>query len=156
MSNDEISFEDLTASLRRWAGNESLHVRAAVELLIWDEGWLRRSGFRKACIRRDRHEDFNWIRWGDARAFCDSGPRASASELAVLNLAVTLGGDELGVVGFGHAHKRAAAQAFATACGERLAPAEIRHNHPDFIPGDPATCKRCALEAGKGTGNDAR
>jgi hypothetical protein len=156
MSNDEISFEDLAAGLRGWARGRTAHEQAAVELLIWHETWLRRPDFKGACITQKAPRLVARIDWYEAREFIDWGYArrgeqpvpASSSQRRVLDLAVALGEDRFGLGGLGYAHKRAVAQAFAAACGERLGPAEVRHDHPDFIPGDPATCQRCALEAG--------
>jgi hypothetical protein len=156
MSNDEISFADLAAGLRGWARGRTAHEQAAAELLIWHETWLRRPDFKGAAITQRAAGLAARIDWEDAREFVDNGffalgepvLPASSSQRRVLDLAVALGEDRFGLVGLGHAHKRAAAQAFAVACGERLGPAEVRHDHPGFIPGDPATCPRCALEAG--------
>ena len=49
------------------------HVRAAVELLIEHEIWIRRADFRRACIDAARREA--WIDWRKAREFVDSGSR---------------------------------------------------------------------------------
>jgi hypothetical protein len=106
--------DDLTEGLRAWTASHDPHVRAAVELLIWHEFWLRRQDFRKACMTVD--EDV-WIRWREARAFVDSGPRASTSELAVLDLAVALGENRYRLSSMGSAHSRAIADAVAVACG---------------------------------------
>jgi hypothetical protein len=156
MNSNEISFEDLAAGLRAWAKDDQINT-AAVELLIWHETFLRRADFIGACVDlpdpddEDEVDDGPWarIRWTDAQAFAGSSPRASTTELAVLQLAVAIGSNQFRLSGLGHAHKRASAQAFASACGLRLEPPvpEAGHSHPDFIPGDPATCHRCALEA---------
>ena len=145
MSSADVSFENLAKDLRGWVRDSTRHEQAAVELLIWHETWLRRADFQRACIER-RGPVINWRK---AREFAGQGTRASTSELAVLRVAVALGEDEFRLSGFGVAHKRAVAEAFAAACGERLEPPipEAGHSHPDFIPGDPATCHRCALEA---------
>lgn len=65
---------------------------------------------------------------------------------------MALAEDQFGLAGFGHAHLRAAAQAFAAAAGLQLEPAipEASHNHPSIIPGDPATCAACVFSAGDG------
>jgi hypothetical protein len=149
MSNGKISFEDLAAGLRRFAATHDANVRAAVELLIWHEAWLRRPDFTRACIRYDGGTPY--IKWLEVRRLTEDPPvGASSSQLTVLRLAVALARDDFRLSGLGHAHRRAVAQAFAEACGLRLEPAipEAGHNHPDFIPGDPATCNACALAAG--------
>lgn len=43
-------FDTLVTGLRSWSANRDQHVRAAVELLIWHETWLRRLDFQEACI----------------------------------------------------------------------------------------------------------
>jgi len=154
----DISFEDLAAGLRGWGRGGTAHEQAAVELLIWHESWLRRPDFRDECITQLAPGLIARINWEEAREFVDRGFTrpgdrplpASSSQRRVLDLAVAIGENQFGLSGLGHAHKRAVAQAFAAACGLRLEPQipEIGHNHPDFIPGDPATCRRCALEAG--------
>lgn len=153
----EISFEDLAAGLRGWARGGTAHEQAAVELLIWHETWLRRPDFKGACITQLAAGLVARIDWYEAREFIDRyyaqrGQQplpASTSERAVLDLAVALGEDQFRLSALGHAHKRAAAQAFAAAAGLRLEPPvpEAGHNHPDFVPGDPATCQACAREA---------
>ena len=108
----------LTACLRKWTSGHDAHVRAAVELLIWhgDGGyWLRRPDFIRACVRKNAGEA--WITWHDARAFCDSSPRGSSSELAILDLAVALGEDRFRLGIMGHAHLRSIALAMWAACG---------------------------------------
>ena len=37
------------------ANDRDPHVRAAVELLIWRETWLRRKDFTDSAVRTDRH-----------------------------------------------------------------------------------------------------
>jgi hypothetical protein len=149
MSSAEISFEDLVTGLRRGTATHDANVRAAVELLIWHEYWLRRSDFRRAYIRHV--SGTSYIKWREAQDLAENPPaRASSSQLTVLRVAVAIGNDDFRLSGLGHAHRRAVAQAFAEACGVRLEPAvrEVGHSHPVFIPGDPASCRRCALEAG--------
>jgi hypothetical protein len=155
----EIGPEDLAKGLRGWARGRTDHERAAVELLIWHETWLRRPDFKGACITQYAPGLIARINWEEAREFIDRGYRrkgqdrplpAASSELRILDFAVTLGEDQFALGGFGRAHKRAVAQAFASAAGLGLEPPvpEEGHSHPDFIPGDPATCHRCALDAG--------
>lgn len=108
-----MDHDELVAGLRKWAAAKGDADKAAVELLAWHGFWLRRADFRKAAIRRVSGDVI--IRWGDALAFAAIGPRCSSSERAVLRLAVMIGGDELGLSGFGHAHRRAVVRAFATA-----------------------------------------
>ena len=110
--------EALVAGLRVWTKDHDPHVRAAVELLIWHGGggyWLRRADFTTACVRRDRREA--WIDWAGAREFVSAGPRASSSEMAILDLAVALGEDRYRLGIMGHAHSRSIASAVTAACG---------------------------------------
>lgn len=140
--------DTLAARLTVGVAHQDDHRRAAIGLLTWHGYWIRRCDFVKACVRED--DGAAYIRWESARAFAFGNPQASSSELAVLDLVVSLGTDRYKLSGFGHAHLRAVAEAFATACGQRLEPTEAAsgpaHNHPDFIPCDPA-CRRYALDA---------
>lgn len=112
-------FEDLASALRRWTAGHDSHVRAAVELLIWHEHWLRRADFAKACVHDDRAVDGSmWISWREARGFFESQPRGSSSELAILDLAVALGENRYRLSIMGAAHSKAIAQAVASAVGE--------------------------------------
>lgn len=117
----DAAAEELTAALRAWARDRDTW-RAAVELLIWHDGWLRRQDFRQACIGSGR--GYTCIRWDDARAFADrvsagglDAPEASTSEAAILDLAVALGEDRFRLGNMGHAHRRAAVTAVAQAVG---------------------------------------
>jgi hypothetical protein len=140
-------FDELCTGLRAWAAGSDSN-EAAVELLIWHASWLRRADFTSRCVCSGANGE-SWILWTGAADFAESGPRASSSELAILNLAVALGEDRFGLSGFGRVHKRKAAEAFARACGWRLEGdiPEQGHSHPDFIPGTPETCEACAREA---------
>jgi len=82
-------FDTLVRLLRCWTHNHDPHVRAAVELLIEHETWMRRAGFQRACIEKGAREA--WINWRKAREFVDAGATASTSEMAVLDLAVAIG-----------------------------------------------------------------
>jgi hypothetical protein len=67
----------------------------------------------------------------------------------LLDFAVALGENMFGLPGMGAVHRWHMAAAFAKACGctlEGPVP-EADHSHPDFIPGDPATCQACARDA---------
>ncbi len=59
------------------------------------------------------------IGWADAAAFLATGPRASSTELAILQLAIALGSDHYRLAGMGHAHRAAVLRAFTTAVGTR-------------------------------------
>jgi hypothetical protein len=108
-------FDAIVTGLRAWTKDHDPHVNAAVGLLIWHEHWLRRESFRRACVVRDDHDC--WIRWDDAREFCESRPRGSTSELAILDLAVALGENRYRLSSMGSAHSRAIADFVAQACG---------------------------------------
>jgi hypothetical protein len=108
----------LTAALRAWTRHHDPHVRAAVELLIEHDLWLRRADFTRACVRRDRREA--WIDWRAARAFVDAGSVASTSEMAVLDLAVALGENRYRLSIMGAANSRSIATAVARAVGVTL------------------------------------
>lgn len=109
-------FNTLVGALRRWTHNHDPHVRAAVELLIEHETWIRRADFQRACVERDSHEA--WINWRKAREFVDSGSVASTSEMAVLDLAVALGENRYRFSIMGPANSRMIVQAVARALGE--------------------------------------
>ena len=109
-------FDTTVRALRRWTHNHDLHVRAAVELVIEHDFWLRRPDFLRACVHRDGGQA--WIDWQAARAFTDAGPGASTSQLAILDLAVALGENRYRLSIMGAANSRAIAQAVACAVGE--------------------------------------
>ena len=109
-------FDTLARALRRWTHSHDLHVRAAVELLIEHETWIRRGDFQRTCVDQDSREA--WINWRKAREFADSGPRASTSEMAVLDLAVALGENRYKFSIMGPANSRMIAAAVARAVGE--------------------------------------
>lgn len=123
-------FDTLAAGLRRWTRDNDPHVRAAVELLIWHETWIRRADFANAAVYWDgsrgtgKTRGVAWIKWSDAREFADSGPRASTSEIAVLDLAVAIGENRYKLSQMGHAHARAIVTAFARALDVDLAALE--------------------------------
>jgi hypothetical protein len=109
-------FGTTVAALRRWTHNHDPHVRAAVELLIEHETWIRRADFRRAAIEGGTREA--WINWQKAREFADAGPRASTSEMAVLDLAVAIGENRYRFSVMGSACSPMIAQAVARALGE--------------------------------------
>ena len=114
----ELSFGQLTAGLRGWSRHHDHHVRAAVELLIWHEHWLRRPDFTRAAVGRGS-DGTVYIDWAPAARFAGTAAatRASTSERAILDLAIALGTDiyRLGIMGT--AHCAAIAQAVAAAVG---------------------------------------
>jgi len=109
------STEALIAGLRHWTRSHDPHVRAAVDLLIWHEFWLRRQDFVRACTKRSGPDTY--IDWDAAREFVDAGTRASTSEHAILDLAVALGENRYRLSIMGSAHSRAIADAVAQAVG---------------------------------------
>jgi len=113
--------EQIIAGLRAWTKDHDLHVKAAVELLIW-RGWLRRGDFVRACVQGVSSERERWINWRSARHFADKCARGSTSEMAILDLAVELGRDRFRFNIMGDAHSKAVAAAVAMAVGEPYDP----------------------------------
>ncbi len=109
------NLDALVAGLRAWTRDHDDHVRAAVELLIEHEFWLRRPDFTHACIFQARREAY--VNWVAARAFVDARPGASTSELAILDLAVALGENRYRLSIMGAANSRWIATAVARAVG---------------------------------------
>ena len=107
--------DPIVTGLRAWTRHHDAHVCAAAELLIDHGFWLRRRDFLRACVHRDGRQA--WIGWHEAREFTDAGPRASTSELAVLDLAVALGENRYRLSIMGHAHSQWIATAVARAVG---------------------------------------
>lgn len=101
----------LRASLPRLDAPE----RAATELILWHEFWLRRADFTRECVRTAG--SFTVIAWSKTGDFLGKNPRASSAELAVLQLADFIAVDPFRLSNFGHAHRQAAADAFAAALG---------------------------------------
>jgi len=89
--------------------------KAATELLIWHEYWLRRSDFASECVRD--MGDGAYLRWQQAREFLDREPHASTSELAVLDLAVAIGENRFRLSSMGGQHRKMIAHAVAAAVG---------------------------------------
>ena len=111
-------FDTTVHALHRWAAQMDESDRAAVDLLAWHGYWLRRADFRAAAIEnRGVHLA---IDWRNAREFCDSGPGGSTSELAILDLAVTLAEDRFRFRIMGSAHSKAIVRAVALALGEEV------------------------------------
>jgi hypothetical protein len=109
------SRDALTVALRTWTRGHDPHVRAAVELLIEHDFWLRRADFTRACIVRSGREAY--VNWVAARAFADAGAVASTSEMAILDLAVALGENRYRLSIMGDTHSRWIATAVARAVG---------------------------------------
>ena len=140
-------FDEIAAGLRRGTANRDERERAAVELLIWHETFLRRRDFFEAAVGI-RGDDYH-VSWDRARRFAEHANGVSSSQRTVLELAAWIASDPLGLSRLGHIHTYKAAEAVAHALGqglEGLIP-EPGHTHPDFIPGTPEDCGACAREA---------
>lgn len=112
----EISFEDRVKGLRGWPRYDGPHDRAAVELLIWKESWLRRADFVEACVVQLSAGLVARIDWFKAEQFAATVRIASSSERAILELAVTLADRDAHWLKFrGDAHARAVVTAIAAA-----------------------------------------
>lgn len=109
-----MDFDELAAALRAWTAG-SAHEAAAVELLIWG-GWPRRADFIKACVRHDG-DSLAEVDWRKARAFHTAGAYGSATEFAILDLAIAIGEDRYRLPGMGIAHRAAILKAVAAAMG---------------------------------------
>lgn len=109
--------DQLADALRRWTGKDD-HKRAAEELLIEHGFWLRRTDFLDAALRYDSDDAAALIMWSKAREFLDTEPRASTTELAVLDLAAALGEDRFQLTAMGRAHRDMVRTAVNTALGE--------------------------------------
>jgi hypothetical protein len=109
-------FGTLVRLLRRWTHDHDPHVRAAVELLIEHETWIRRADFQRACVELHAREAY--INWRKAREFVDSGSKASTTEMAILDLAVAIGENRYKFSIMGPANCRMIATAVARALGE--------------------------------------
>lgn len=106
-------FDELVAGLRAWAEGDWI-AKAATELLISHETWIRRRDFIDACTGSG--EGMTRILWDDARKFANRRSlRASTTEQAVLRLAVAIGSDEYRLASMGRANAQAIVKAFATA-----------------------------------------
>jgi hypothetical protein len=104
------------AGLRAWTRHHDAHVRAAAELLIEHDFWLRRPDFVRACVHRGGREA--WIDWTAAREFITAGAVASSSEMAILDLAIALGENRYRLSIMGAVNSRLIATAVARAVGE--------------------------------------
>lgn len=140
-------FEELAEGLRREAAGHDDRERAAAELLIWHETFMRRRDFFEAAvaIRGDAY----YVSWDRARRFAEHAPGVSTSQRTVLELAAWIATDPLGLSRLGHVHGYKAAEALASALSQRLDGLipEPGHSHPDFILGTPEDCGACAREA---------
>jgi hypothetical protein len=110
----EITPEDRAARLRAWASSWDANISAAVELLVWHEGWLLRASFLEACVTQPE-PGLLAIDWRKAQRFA-ARVRSSTSERAVLDAAVMLALREESWLRFrGDAHARAVVTAIAAA-----------------------------------------
>jgi hypothetical protein len=128
-----ITFEQRAIGLRGWARDQDAHVRAAVNLLIWHESWLRRADFTEACVTQHASGLVASINWYKAERFAATAPRASSSQHAILDLAVTLAQrDEYWLRFSGDAHAQAVVTAIAGAVGvDIVKPAGPRLAEPE-------------------------
>jgi hypothetical protein len=108
--------DPIVTGLRAWIRHHDTHVRAAVELLIEHDFWLRRPDFVRACVHRDSRQA--WIDWAAAREFINAGAVASSSEMAILDLATALGENRYRLSIMGAANSTLIATAVAHAVGE--------------------------------------
>jgi hypothetical protein len=109
--------DKIAAWLRAWTEGNDPHVRAAVELLIGHGYWLNRPDFVEACVD-GRGEGEAWIRWAKARDYAGTtAANAGTHNLAVLDLAVAIGGNRYRLPTQGDGDARLMMIAFATALG---------------------------------------
>jgi hypothetical protein len=114
----EISFEDRVKGLRGWPNYAGAHDRAAVELLIWHKGWLRRADFIEACVVQRGPSFVARIDWFKAEQFAATVRIASSSERRILSAAVALADPDEGPDWLrfrGDAHAQAVVTAIAAA-----------------------------------------
>lgn len=110
--------DQIRAALRDQLDNGDLGpgVRAATELLLWHDGWIRRGDFHRLAVRSNDDGEV-WIAWRHARDAFDAdqfGP-ASTSEMTVLEIAIDLATGRYRFSNLGNAHAAAVLQAFTTA-----------------------------------------
>jgi hypothetical protein len=109
-------FDTLVTELRAWTKNHDPHVRAAVELLISDGRWLRRSDFVGECVTTGDGDGTAWIPWYRARDFIESSrSSASVTEMRVLEIAVAIGSDQYRLSRMNDEQAEAIVKAFAGA-----------------------------------------
>ena len=115
----ETGLAELVAGLRVWIKDHDPHVRAAVELLIAHDVWLRRPEFRRTCVQPAYGGREHWISWSAACELFDAGEFANASttERAVLDFAIALGEDRYYFGAMGMANTRLLVAATARALG---------------------------------------
>lgn len=145
-------FDALAAALRARVDGQDAHVRAAVDLLAWNESWLRRPDFIKACIVQHSSGDVASVNWHIAGRFAAAAPRASTSQLAILELAVTLAQRNASWLRFdGDAHARAVVTAIAAAVGvDIVKPAGPALAEPERWMAEDARVLLARWDAGRG------
>ncbi|TNC19088.1 hypothetical protein [Amycolatopsis alkalitolerans] len=113
-----MSAEQLSRALTKWKADcDNPFIVAAVTLVQEHEGWLYRADFRESCVyvygaRRAA------IRWSHVKDFLEAGPRASTSELSILEFACALAQDRYSWSVMGPAHREFLRRAVSTALGE--------------------------------------
>lgn len=105
-----------TAAVRRWAEHHGRQSRAAAELLIEHDFWLRRADFLEFATRYHAGEQMLAIRWSDAAEFAEQ-VAGSSTAIAVLELAAAIGSDRYRLASMGDANAAAIARAVAAAVG---------------------------------------
>lgn len=113
------TLDQLTSELRRWVADRDDHVRAAVELLINHDYWLRNARFTRAAVANA--QDGRYIVWRQAREAYDAGEfdRSSTTELAALDLAIALGENRFKLTSMGAHNRRLIADAVSAAVGHQ-------------------------------------
>lgn len=114
MSTRTVSSHDLVVGLRRWTRSHDAHVRAAVELLIEHDHWLRDPVFLHQAVQVDQTNA--WIRWTDAAEVLERS-KCSSTEHAILELAIALAANRYRLASMGPSNSAAIARAVATAAG---------------------------------------
>jgi acetyl-CoA carboxylase beta subunit len=118
-------FDTTVKALRCWTARQDRHVRAAVDLLIDHETWIRRGDFPAACISApESGPGMLRIDWRAARefAYAEEGRACSSTELAILRIAIAIADNEYRLTSMGRVNARRVAQAFARALGQDAAP----------------------------------
>lgn len=89
-----LELAQLQDELRAGTAHNDDNVRAAVDLLIEHDYWLRNGRFVRAAVVKA--QDGHYIAWRKAREAFDQGDfdRSSTSERAVLHLAIALAEDQ--------------------------------------------------------------
>jgi len=121
MNPAKIGTAELTTRLRATARSHDLGVKAAVDLLIEHDTWLRKSTFVTRFVSYVHGSTY--VDWLAVDKALEANLRdlmvASSSELAVLRLAVFLARDPMRLAVLGSSNAEIAARAFARALGVR-------------------------------------